>query len=150
MSIGLFDDKKHPPSEIEISAAIGPMLNEWQASIEWVRTNYPVRDELKFMYGQKYGWGRKFQVGGSLLACLYPTRNGFTAQVILNNTALAKADQLKLKKSARQAIAKATPYPEGKWLFIPITCRGDLLDFQQLLVLKRQPGMKAKKTAVTT
>ena len=149
MSIGLFDDKKHLPSEIEISAAIGPMLNEWQALIEWIRTNYPVRDELKFMYGQKYGWGQKFQVGGSLLACLYPTRNGFTAQVILNKAALAKAACLKLKKSALQAIAKAKPYLEGKWLFIPITCRGDLLDFQKLLALKRHPGEKAKKAAVT-
>jgi hypothetical protein len=73
MSIGLFDDKKYLPSEIEISAAIGPMLSEWHALSEWLRTNYPVRDELKFMYGQKFGWGRKFQIGGGLLVCLYPT-----------------------------------------------------------------------------
>jgi hypothetical protein len=150
MSIGLFNEKEHLPSEIAILAAIGPMLKEWQALSEWIRANYPVRDELKFMYGPKYGWGRKFQVGGNLLACLYPTQNGFAAQVILNNTALAKTTRLKLKKSARQAIAKATPYPEGKWLFIPITCHGDLLDFQQLLALKRKPGVKAQKAAVTT
>ena len=150
MSIGLFNEKEHLPSEIAILAAIGPMLKEWQALSEWIRANYPVRDELKFMYGPKYGWGRKFQVGGNLLACLYPTQNGFAAQVILNNTALAKTTRLKLKKSARQAIAKATPYPEGKCLFIPITCHGDLLDFQQLLALKRKPGVKAQKAAVTT
>jgi Protein of unknown function (DUF3788) len=149
MNIGHFDDKKHLPNEIEISAAIGTMLDEWQALSEWICTNYTARDEFKFMYGQKYGWGRKFQVGGSLLACLYPTHNGFTGQVILNNAALAKAAQLKLRKSAQQAIAKATPYPEGKWLFIPITCRGDRLDFQQLLAFKRQPGVKAKKAVAT-
>lgn len=139
MSIGAFTDKKHCPAESEMNALVGARRHEWQVLAQWIHENYPVREDLHFMYGKNHGWGRRFRIGGDLLTCLYPTENGLTAQVILNQDALRRADQLNLKDSAREAIARAKPYPEGKWLFIPVAGQADVCDVEHLLELKRKP-----------
>jgi hypothetical protein len=137
MSIGAFTDKNRQPTDTEVLEAIGPMSQTWQALVQFIRENYPVQEDLKFMYGKKYGWALRFRISGKLLTSLYPTQNGFTAQVILDPAAIEQAQRVKLGKNARQAIAKAHPYPEGRWLFIPIECKSDIRDLQRLLALKR-------------
>ncbi len=39
-------------------------------------------------------------------------------------------------KIAQEAIAKATPYPEGRWLFIPVQSKDDIHDIKKLLDLR--------------
>lgn len=41
-----------------------------------------------------------------------------------------------LGKNVQQAIARAYPYPEGRWLFIPVESEDDCPDIQQLLALR--------------
>jgi hypothetical protein len=137
MSIGAFTDKNRQPTDTEVCETIGPRLQAWQALVQFIRENYPVQEDFKFLYGKKYGWALRFRVSGELLTSLYPTQNGFTAQVILNPAAVEQAQRMKLAKNARQAIAKAHPYPEGRWLFIPIESKSDIRDLQRLLVLRR-------------
>lgn len=38
-------------------------------------------------------------------------------------------------RNVRQAVDSATPYPEGRWVFIPVEGRNDLLDITRLLEL---------------
>jgi len=38
----------------------------------------------------------------------------------------------------QRAIARATPYPEGRWLFVPVESEQDLQDVQRLLVLRAE------------
>jgi hypothetical protein len=137
MSIGAFTDKNHQPTDTEVLQAIGPMLPAWQVLVRFIRENYRVQEDFKFMYGEKYGWALRFRISGKLLTSLYPTENGFTAQVILNPAAIERVQRMRLSKNARQAIAKAHPYPEGRWLFVPIESENDIRDIQRLLVLKR-------------
>lgn len=142
MSIGIFDQKEHPPKETEILTAVGPALGSWKALGQWIEETFPVQRELKYMYGKKYGWALRFQTRGSLLTALYPTHNGFTAQVILNRAALEKAELLKLGESARQAMKRANLYAEGKWLFILVTSERDVADVERLLCLKIEGPQK--------
>jgi hypothetical protein len=136
MSIGIFVNKQCPPTEPEISAAVGSALGRWNELSSWMTESLSARQELKYMYGQKYGWARRFHVRGALLAALYPTRNGFTAQVILNQTALEQVSRLKLGTNAKQAIDRAHVYDEGKWLFIQVESKRDVEDVEHLLGLK--------------
>jgi hypothetical protein len=146
MSIGAFTDKNHQPTDTEVCEAIGPMLQAWQGLVQFIRENYPVQEDFKFMYGEKYGWASRFRTSGKLLTSLYPTQNGFTAQVILNPAAIEQAQRMKLGKNARQAIAKAHPYPEGRWLFVPIESENDIRDIRRLLVLKRAIRRNQKRS----
>jgi hypothetical protein len=138
MSVGVFADKNHRPTDTETSEAIGPMLPAWGVLVKFIRENYTVQEDFKFLYGKKYGWALRFRISGKLLTSLYPTQNGFTAQVILNPTAVKQAQSMKLGKNVRQAIAQAHPYPEGRWLFVPVESKKDVRAIQRLLALRTE------------
>jgi hypothetical protein len=139
MSVGVFTDKSHRPTEAEILEAIGPRLSTWEELIRFVREKYRVQEEFKFLYGPKYGWGLRFSTKGKLLTSLYPVQGGFTVQIILRPEAVKKAQGMKMGTNVRKAIARAKPWPEGRWLFIPVESRKDFRDIQQLLALKAAP-----------
>lgn len=145
MSIGVFTNKNHKPTNTEVFGAIGSMLPVWQVLVKFIRENYAVQEDFKFLYGKKYGWALRFRINGKLLTSLYPTQNGFTAQVNLSPAAVKQAQSMKLGKNVQQAIAKAHPYPEGRWLFVPVESRNDVRDIQHLLTLRSETKRFQKK-----
>ena len=144
MSIGLFTDKNRKPTDAEVAEAIGPMLPCWDALIETIRDTYPSQEDFKYLYGQSYGWALRFRIRGKLLTNMYPTRNGFTVQVNLSPAAVDKAELMSLGESVRGAIASATAYPEGKWLFVPVRTDDDVRDIHQLLALRVDKDLSKK------
>jgi len=136
MSVGVFTDKNHRPTDNEILKAVGPRLSTWQELIRFIREEYRVQEEFKFLYGDKYGWGLRFSTKGKLLTSLYPVQGGFTVQIILRPEAVEKAQSMKMGRNVRQAIARAKPWPNERWLFIPVESKKDFQDIQQLLALR--------------
>lgn len=148
MSIGLFIEKACPPSEVEISKALGPKLQSWNELSRWLAQTLRAQRELRYMYGKKYGWALRFQIRGKLLCALYPTQSGFTAQVILNQSALEQVTQFKLSNNVKQAIDRAHLYAEGKWLFIPVQSELDSATVKRLLMLKAGGGSQVSSSKV--
>jgi len=136
MSVGLYTDKQRPPSVEELRAALGQRLTLWERHVAHLLAAYPAQEDLKFMYGRKYGWALRFRIGNQLLTALYPTQGGFTVQVNLGPEAVERALGMGLGASVQGAIARAHPYPEGRWLFIPVESESDLRDVQQLVALR--------------
>lgn len=136
MSYGAFTDKKHQPTEAEIQAAIGSQLSAWQELIRFIRENYPADEDFKFLYGKQYGWALRFRIRGQLLTSLYPADEGFTVQINLSPAAVEQTQGMKLGDNVQGAIARATPYPEGRWLFIPVRSADEVRDIQRLLALR--------------
>lgn len=136
MSISAFTEKFHQPTMDELQAIIGPQLSTWCTLIGFIRENYPADEDFTFLYGKNYGWALRFRIRGKLLTSLYPAHGGFTVQINLSPAAVEQAQQMQLGEHVQQAIAKATPYPEGRWLFIPVESEADLHDVQQLLALR--------------
>ena len=136
MSYGAFTDKKHQPTEAEIQAAIGSQLSAWQELIRFIRENYPADEDFKFLYGKQYGWALRFRIRGQLLTSLYPADEGFTVQINLSPAAVEQTQGMKLGENVQGAIARATPYPEGRWLFIPVRSADEVRDIQRLLALR--------------
>ncbi len=138
MSIGLFTDKGNQPTEAQVRDAVGTKLPLWQDLIRAIRERYSVREDFKFLYGKNYGWAVRFRVKGELLVSLFPTQGGFIAQVILSSDAIENALAMEMSKNVQQAITRANPYPEGRWLFIPVETEEDLSDVQQLVEIRAQ------------
>lgn len=115
---------------------IGPMLPAWQELTHFIRENYPADEDFKFLYGKKYGWALRFRIRGQLLTSLYPTAGGFTAQINLSPEAVEQALDMQFGKNVQGTIARANPYPEGRWLFIPVESADDIHDIKQLLALR--------------
>jgi hypothetical protein len=144
MSIGCFTDKQKPPQPDEINKAIGACLPLWDEMLVHLRETYRLREELKFLYGKNCGWGFRFQVKSKLLACLYPARGRFTVQVILNPAEVEAALAMNLEEAVTQAIEAATPYPEGRWLFISVESQDSLRDIIRLLDMHAKAKLVGK------
>lgn len=138
MSIGCFTDKKCQPGYDEVKQAISSRLSIWESLASFIRENYPVQEDFKFLYGKNYGWALRFGVKGQLLTSLFPTRGGFTAQVNLSPESIEKIQGLELTENVHRAIQRANPYPEGRWLFIPVESEEDRQAVQQLLAMRAQ------------
>lgn len=146
MSIGAFTEKNRQPTQTQIAEMLGAMLQPWQALAEHIRADYRAKEVFRFCYCEKYGWALTFRLRGNLFTALYPARNAFVVQIILNPAALQQAEALALGDAARQAMARAKPWPEGKWLFISVQSEQDLRDVQSLLALKAA-ALSRKKAA---
>jgi Protein of unknown function (DUF3788) len=136
MSVGKFTDKKHQPTEAEVLAAVGTRLPLWQELLSFVRTNYPVQEDFKFMYGKNYGWAYRFRIKGQFFTSFYPAEDGFAVHVNLSPSAVEQALSLPPGKNVQQAIERAIPYPEGRWLFIRVESQEDAADIRHLWTLR--------------
>ena len=148
MSIGIFIEKKHQPTDTEIRQTIAPRISLWEALIDFIRNKYPVQEDFKFLYGKNYGWARRFRIRGQLLTSLYPVKGGFTAQINLSPNGIEKAQNMKLGKNVQMAIERAHPYPEGRWLFIPVESEKDIQDVERLLALRVEDKHPEKEPSV--
>lgn len=135
MSKGFFVDGEKAPTMRQIVLAVGKKRRDWEDLCRSLSEDLRARSELKF-YGKNYGWALRFRKGGKALASLYPDRDGFTVQVILPESAVRIAATLNLGKTARDVLENAHPFPEGRWLFVRVKSRKDLLDVRRLIALK--------------
>ena len=138
MSIGRFTDKGNRPTEAQILEAVGSKLSLWHELICSIRESYPVQEDFKFLYGKTYGWALRFRIQGQLLVSLFPTQGGFTSQVNLSPEAIEEALCMKMSKNVQEAISRAHPYPEGRWLFIPIETEKDFTDVKRLVAMRAE------------
>ena len=147
MSVGVFTDKAHAPTAEQISEAIGSRRAAWEDMLQVIRESYARQEDWCF-YGKNYGWALRFRKSGKALASLYPAEGSFTVQLILGQTHVDKAHGLKLGKHVRQIIEQAHPFPEGRWVFVPVQSGKDMRDVQQLLALKCEAGWGQAKSTV--
>jgi len=139
MSIGAFTDKQHQPTMDAVLDSIGAGRPAWESLDQYISENFRVQRDLRF-YGKNYGWAVRVRKGGKALLSLYPRQDGFTVQIVLDESAVQSALRLKLGKNTRRAIEAAHPYPEGRWLFIAVESAKDVTDIKHLLDLKARPS----------
>lgn len=133
MSIGFFSDKSHSPEPEEIRGILGSSFPLWEELLTHIRQMYQPVEDLKFLYGKNYGWAVRFRLKGKLLTSLYPAEGYFSAEIIMSPAEVDTVQSMNMGRNVCQAIDSATPYPEGRWLFIPVENRDDLMDITQLL-----------------
>jgi hypothetical protein len=145
VSVGIFTDKAHRPATREVIKAVRPREAGWNELVQFVRDNFSRREELKF-YGKNYGWAVRFCRKGKALVSLYPAGGGFAAQIILSDPDAKRALALRIGSHVRKVIAAAHPYPEGRWLFIPVKTKKDIQDIRALIALKSGTNPAQNKT----
>jgi hypothetical protein len=147
MSVGVFTDKARAPTVEQVIEAIGSRRVVWEGILQVIRDCYSHQEDWRF-YGKNYGWALRFRKSGKALASLYPAEGSFTVQLILSQADVDKTHSLKLGKRVRQIIEQAYPFPEGRWVFIPVNSGKDMRDVQQLLALKCGAGRGQTKSTV--
>ncbi len=138
-----FTEREHAPTRAAIRKILGRSLDAWDDVERHLAENYRLTSTFRFMYGERYGWALRFDRGGRLVAAMYPNRGRFTVQVILGRAQVDSAGSTGLPASVTTVLAAAKPYPEGRWLFVPVTSRKGARDLEPLFALKMARPPKA-------
>lgn len=135
MSVGLFVDKAHQPAPEELREALSGALPLWNDLVDFLRDGCGCDGELRF-YGKNYGWALRFRKWGWALISMYPGNGSFTAQVVLSPRLVAQAAELPLAAETKSILESTRDYPEGRWLYVPVSSSSEVEDVQKLVSLK--------------
>ncbi len=135
MSKGAFTDKQHPPKARDMTRVLGKARADWDEFVAFIGKTFGVDGEWKY-YGVNHGWALRFRKGGKALVSLYPAERSFVAQVILSQSIVDRSRKMRFGKDVRAAIARAHPYPEGRWVFLTVDSGTAARQAADLLLLK--------------
>ncbi len=144
-------DKTKQPTDAEMIHTIGqPIAEAWTALRCFLTDTYQITPVFN-SGGRKYGWNLQHRAGSKPLCEMYPEAGSFTALVILGKVELEQALQRvdTFGEVVRKAVMESPRFHDGCWMYIrvadPQTCRKDVEDIQQLILIKKKP--KVKKTS---
>jgi Protein of unknown function (DUF3788) len=134
----IFADRQDEPSYGRILEVLGRARPAWSDLELHLREKYALEGFLRFMYGKRYGWALCFRRGGRFITAMYPNRGSMTVQIILNRAQIETVHRLGPPPHIKHTLEKARDYPEGRWLFLPVTSRTEGRDLRALIELKLQ------------
>lgn len=141
MGASAFIDKQHRPVASEVRESMSSSYHLWEDLTHFIEDSYKAYSELK-IYGKKLGWAVRFRQGSKALISLYPGKNSFTAQIIINQACFETASHLGLSENTKKALSEAHPYPEGRWVYMRIGSEKDLADVKRMITLKATSSKK--------
>ena len=138
MSISVFSDKNHPPTQDDVLAELGSQQPLWERLSQFIAKSYQIPGDFTFG-GKNYGWNIWYRKGGRTLASLYPQHESFVIQIVLGKAEVEKALGLSLGDHVGKMLRETPQLHDGCWLFIPIQSEKDVEDVEGLLQVKRRP-----------
>lgn len=140
----LLDKNKMPESD-EIRAFLGKEASERLAKLEeFLNKSYDIRRELKFPFGDSYGWGYKYSHKSKMLCYVFFEKGGFTVTISIGKneiTGLCKIIDVLLPKT-RELWENRYPCGDGGWIHYRAENDGELMDIEKLIRLKKKPKIQ--------
>lgn len=141
-------EKAHQPTEEMIRIFMG--VDAWQRLLrfeELLRKNYDLSRELKFPFGNEYGWGFRYAHKKSLLLYVFFEQGSFCCTISINDAGAPEVETL--MPDLRPAIQKiwTNRYAcgaDGGWLNHSVTSDDVLPDLVRLVGVKVKPKKVAK------
>jgi hypothetical protein len=121
-----FIGQKDKPSEEEVLVSLGPSAIAWNHLIDWIGSEYAVREQLWKSSGVKHGWSLCLVLKKRTILYLSPCANCFRVAFVLGDRALAAAHQSNLPAWTIQEIDSSPKYAEGTGIRIPVREIADL------------------------
>jgi hypothetical protein len=135
MSKGFYTDKPFKPTEIDILRIIGSARNNWDFILWHLSDVLKLKGDLKF-YGINYGWAIRFKKSGKSIAALYPDKDRFTVQIILNKCQVDSALLTDMDFKIIEKIRDQEAIHEGKWIYLQVDKETDLNDILKLIDIR--------------
>ncbi len=135
MSKGFFTDKNSKPSDADILNIVGKARDKWEMLYSYMTHESRLKEEMKF-YGINYGWALRFSRSGKYNITLYPDKDCFTLQIILNKNQVESALMAGLDPKIVSIINDTQTIYEGKWIYMKIHGEFDMKDIIKLIDIR--------------
>lgn len=128
--------KSPPPSDADITAALGPSRSLWDDLRQQVSRDFgPLTEEWVFS-GRKHGWALRLKRRDRAVLYLKPLEQSFRVSLALGPRAVEGARRSKLSAPILRLIDEAVQYPEGRAVRLEIRSRRDIRVALQLVAIK--------------
>lgn len=136
-------DKTATPSEDFIKEYIGQEGYTLLAGLEdFLTIHYVLTRELKFPFGNHYGWGFKYSHKALHLCHVFFEAGAFTVTLQLGDKCVTRVEQIlpQLSQKAGELWQKRYPCGEkGGWIHYRVTDESCLKDILTLIKIKKPP-----------
>jgi hypothetical protein len=145
MASGVFLDRSDPPTHEALEVALASTAGWWMRIERWIGATYGVTGEPLF-YGKESGWATRYRRGGKSLVTLLPMHDALRAVVVIGPSAAAGMNALRIQPETLAAFERARPYPDGRWLELPIASEADVDDLLTLISHKSPPPRRPRSS----
>lgn len=141
-------DKNQTPTAEEIEKTLSEngmrLLNELE---DFLRGSYSLNRELRFPFGNSYGWGYKYSHGATHLCYLFFEQGAFTVMLQIGKKELPAFEKAYGGFLPRTKKFWENRYPcgEGGWVHYRILSEQELADVMKLIRIKKAPPKKTSK-----
>jgi len=130
------------PTTVEIDNLLGKEVANRLSKLEiFLKNNYDLTQELKFPFGNNYGWGYKYSHKGKLLCYIFFEKNSFTATITIGKNDLQKLyvelDNMLYK--TKDLWKNRYPCGDGGWIHYRVENNDELIDVEKLISIKKRP-----------
>jgi hypothetical protein len=139
-------DKSTIPDEPTIREYVGEESHKRLTAMESrLHEAYQLSRELKFPFGNNYGWGYKFSHKSSHLCYAFFEKDAFTVMLQIGDkqVSLLESRLPVLLQNTRDLWASRYPCGEhGGWIHYRVLSDDELSDVLKLLAIRRKPSAK--------
>ena len=141
--------KKDPaPDEAAIIVHLGPDSHARLEAFESrLKKSYELSRELRFPFGNSYGWGYKYSHKTSHLCYAFFEKNAFTITLQIGDKQVPSMTNALPSLSQKTNELWENRYPcgkEGGWIHYRVLTEEDLEDVTKLLFIRKKPGKKSE------
>lgn len=136
MTTNAFIAKTEKPTDIELTAALGPAKTVWDQLLSDLAREFDVGVWEWKCHSPKWGWSLRVKRKARTIVWLSPSENCFTVLFILGAKAMQVARATKWPKRIVNALAQAPKYPEGTGVRLDIKSMSDLKILKKLAAIK--------------
>lgn len=129
-------DKQVKPTLEEMTRFCGENGNNFILLNGWLSETFGTEQQVKFPYGNKYGWGIAHRKGKKLLCNVFAERNAFTVMMRLTDKQYAAVYE-QVGKRTQEYIDNRYPCGDGGWIHYRVISNEDLEDAKLLLSAKQ-------------
>lgn len=135
-------DKNQPPSPGFIKDYIGIESYKIMLQFEdFLNSKYHLTKELRFPFGNSYGWGYKYSHKSSHICYAFFELGAFTVTLQLGDNFISKIEQIESRLSSKGKELWNNRYPcgtQGGWIHYRVL-ENDLNDIFEFIKVKKKP-----------
>ncbi len=129
-------NKLDTPMFEEMIYYCGENGREWTALDTHLREEYKTSRQIRFPYGNQYGWCATYRKGRKHICDVFAEKNAFTAFFRLADVVMETIIHDVLSAYARSIWEKRYPCGEGGWLEYRVTKAEHLGDLKKIIAAK--------------
>jgi hypothetical protein len=133
-------DKKTIPDENDIKSFIGHESYDRMTAFEkYLAEHYALNRERRFPFGNKYGWGYRYNHKAKHLCYLFFERGTFTVMLQIGDAKVAELEKVLPLMSEKTNNLWEHRYPcgdKGGWIHYQVLLASDMVDICSLIKIK--------------